>query len=427
MLTDFEKNFLKELIAIPSVGGDAAPGAPYGQVPREALDFFLKTAENEGFSTGVIDDKVGWLEFGDGEKLLGIVCHLDVVPVGTGWDTDPFVLTEKDGRVYGRGIVDDKGPAAAAFFAMRRIKETNPSLPFRVRLILGTDEERTCDCVETYAAKGEIPDFAITPDAEFPVIFAEKGILQIKVSGKGNGRIKASAGSAANMVPATATLEFAGKTYEASGVPAHASKPDLGVNAIFRLIESLDFDLKESPMLSFISDKFIGKNAAEYTGCDINDISGQITANPAILTVNEDTESLTIDIRYPVTADFEKIVGYINDEAGKYGLCAEVANHMPPICKDKDTSEIKTLTAIWEKHLDRYDGFSEEYRSMYGQPLAIGGGTYARHMPNTVAFGLQAPWQTDQCHQANESRSLSDISADIDILEETILKLGENL
>ena len=182
-LDNYELSFLKELIAIRSVGSNPEPGCPYGINSRKALDFFLGKASEEGFITGVIDDKAGFVEFGEGSRMIGIVCHLDIVPEGTGWDTDPFTLTVKNNIMYGRGIVDDKGPACAAFFAMRRLKNEGIIPSSKVRLILGTDEERTCDCVETYASKGEIPDFAVTPDAQFPAIFAEKGILHIRIYG----------------------------------------------------------------------------------------------------------------------------------------------------------------------------------------------------------------------------------------------------
>ena len=238
-LNEYEISFLKDLIAIPSVGSKETIGCPYGIQPKRALDFFIGEASSKGFRTGIIDDKVGFAEFGEGSRLIGIVCHLDVVPAGSGWTTDPFKLEIKDDTFYGRGIVDDKGPACAAYFAMKRLKDRGVVPSGRIRLILGSDEERSCDCVETYASKGEIPDFAITPDGEFPVIFAEKGILQIKISGPGNDQIKAAAGSAANMVPAQFDLTFGETKHHEEGVCAHASKPDLGINAIIKAAEGL--------------------------------------------------------------------------------------------------------------------------------------------------------------------------------------------
>lgn len=430
-LSEYESNFLKGLISIPSVGGRYEPGAPYGKNPRAALDFFLKEAEAQGFITGTIDDKVGYAEYGKGDKLIGIVCHLDVVPKGDGWHSDPFILTIKDGAFYARGIVDDKGPACASFFAILRLIKNGSFPDVRVRLILGTDEERTCSCVETYAEKGEIPDFAITPDAEFPVIFAEKGILHIRIFDKVRTGLKASGGSAANMVPANASMEFKTDGHinylDAEGKPAHASKPDLGINAILKLSEKLsetDFDITSSPLFNFIQNEINGGVRERFTNCDIEDISGRITANPAVLDIDENGESLVIDIRYPVTCDLDKLMNDISICCGKYGLSVEKLSHMAPLFKDKDTKEIKVLTEVWEANMDKYDGFKEEYRELYTKPLAIGGGTYARHMPNTIAFGVQTPWQEDQCHQADEHMSINDFEANIKVLMDAIVKLA---
>ena len=430
-LSEYESNFLKELINIPSVGGRYEPGAPYGKNPKAALDYFLKEAQAQGFTTGTIDDKVGYAEYGKGGKLIGIVCHLDVVPKGDGWNSDPFSLTVRDGVFYARGIVDDKGPACASFFAILRLIKDNSFPDIRVRLILGTDEERTCSCVETYAEKGEIPDFAITPDAEFPVIFAEKGILHIRIFDMVRTGLKASGGSAANMVPANASIEFKTDGHinylDAEGKTAHASKPELGINAILKLSDKLnaaDFDMTGSPLFNFIQNEINGGAPERFTNCDIEDISGRITANPAVLDIDENGESLVIDIRYPVTYDLDKLMDDIGICCGKYGLSVEKLSHMAPLFKDKDTKEIRALTEVWEANMDRYDGFKEEYREIYTKPLAIGGGTYARHMPNTIAFGVQTPWQEDQCHQANEHMSLNDFEANIKVLMDAIVKLA---
>ncbi|MCR4669981.1 MAG: Sapep family Mn(2+)-dependent dipeptidase [Saccharofermentans sp.] len=429
MLSQYEKDFLKTLISIKSVGGNAEPGAPYGREPKRALDYFLKEAGTKGFITGTINDKAGWIEIGSG-KLLGIVCHLDVVPEGSGWNTDPFTLTEEDGILRGRGIVDDKGPAAASFFALNRLKDQGLLPDCRIRLILGTDEERSCDCVEEYARHCEIPEFAITPDAEFPVIFAEKGILQIMIEGSDCDRaFFAEAGSAPNMVPAKAIIRNdKGLNIEADGIPAHASKPELGKNAIFEAIMKMPAaDLERSLLLKFLSSYLPDFDAEDFTGCHIIDLSGKVTCNPAILSIDNGYESLIADIRYPATYPLDKIMDHIGSKASAYGLKVSVCNHMKPLIKDKDDKRVSLLTDVWKENMQLYDGFKEEYRKIYSEPVAIGGGTYARHISNTIAFGLQSPWSKDQCHQANESRSIKDFETDIKVLSEAIIKLGQSL
>lgn len=431
-LSNEEFSFLKDLIAIDSTGGNPVESAdfgilPYGLKPFTALKFFLDKAASDGMRTSIIDNRVGWCEFGpENADLIGIVCHLDVVPSGDGWTTSPFELEIKDGVLYGRGIVDDKGPAAASYFAMKRLMDSGYVPAKRIRLILGTDEERTCSCVETYAEKGEIPSFSITPDAEFPVIYAEKGIMNIKISTSSPSAVTASAGSAANMVPASSSCVINGMDYSVKGKTAHASKPDLGVNAIFemiRLLDSKSVDYSASPILRFISSELVNSTSAEYTGCSICDESGRVTANPAILKCDDTGESLVIDIRCPVTYSMDDIASFIGSKASAYGLKCEITNKMDPLFKSKDLPEIGLLTDIWKNNMSSYSGFKPEYLSEFTEPIAIGGGTYARHMPNTIAFGIQTPWQEDQCHQANECRALQDFETDIKVLMEAIVGL----
>lgn len=423
-LNTFQRDFLGNLLSISSVGGDSSDEAPYGRKPLEALEFFLEEASKAGFKTGNLDNKVGYVEIGQGEKLFGIVCHLDVVPQGDGWKVPAFDLTELDGKLYGRGIVDDKGPAAAAFFAMKYILDNN-LIPdnTRIRLILGTDEERTCSCVEYYSEHGEIPYFSITPDAEFPAIYCEKGILQLKIKGEGIDGIIASGGNAANMVPAKAHFEGLGLDITTNGKTAHGSRPELGINAIMLLkdeLKSKGVFLKNIPVINYLDDF----NAADFTGCVIGDESGELTFNPGLLNIDDDEQSIVIDFRVPTTYDLNDVIKNISQSATIYGLEVEVISMMDSIYTDKDSNQIKSLTSIWQKHMDSFSGFKEEYREMYSQPLAIGGGTYARHLPNTVAFGMQAPWQVDQCHQANERVEESDFLEWIEVIKDVILNLN---
>ena len=435
-LSQDEYTFLKNLIGIESTGASEVkdPGLgtlPYGSAPFSALKFFLDDASASGMRTGIIKNRVGWCEFGPMDAdLIGIVCHLDVVPAGDGWNTSPFELTLKDGILYGRGIVDDKGPACASYFAMKRLMASGFMPSKRIRLILGTDEERTCSCVETYAELGEIPSFAITPDAEFPVIYAEKGILHVKIVKSSPSALKAIGGSAANMVPASCSCTIDGVEYSAKGKMAHASKPELGVNAIFELIKQLDtasVDYSNSPLLSFISKEIVYSSPEEYTGCSVTDESGNVTVNPSVLNCSDSGESLIIDIRCPVTYQMSDIVAKLSATAESYGLTVEVLNQMDPLFKSKDLPQIALLTEIWKSNMPSYSGYKPEYLSEYTEPIAIGGGTYARHMPNTIAFGIQAPWQEDQCHQANECRALSDFETDINVMTEAIMGLSEYL
>lgn len=426
MLTEFQKDFLSKIISVPSVGGTPAENAPYGKKAREVLDLFLSEAAEFGFRTGIVGNRAGWVEFGKGEKLIGIICHLDVVPVSDGWNSDPFQLSiiedQTDGEVMvARGIVDDKGPACAAFFAMKELLDENREPEnSRIRLILGTDEERTCSCIQYYAAHSEIPDFAITPDSIFPVIFSEKRILQLRMIGNNHNGLEAHGGSAVNIVPSIAWCVINGNRIQTEGKAAHASKPELGVNAIELLSQAMErsgIDISIYPIIRFINDF----KKSEFTGCNVTDESGSLTYNIGILNTNEAACELRIDFRVPATANADSLIQTIETKAMDYGLRTEVTLNLAPLMIPKNSPEVRKLTEIWVRHMDQFTGFREEYRKIHAEPKAVGVGTYARHIPNTVAFGIQAPWQVDQCHQANEHAAVKDFLQWKEIIREFIL------
>ena len=427
--------FLYDLISIPSVGSAPAPNAPYGDQPKRCLARFLKEARDMGLQIGVLDNRVGFVDIGEGDKLVGILCHLDVVPaaVEDGWNTDPFILTMKNQQLYGRGVVDDKGPACAALYALKRIVDDRIQLDSRVRLIVGTDEERGCSCVEYYAKSDEPkPDIGITPDAEFPVIFAEKGILQVKLSAAGSENFLIEGGSAPNAVPATCTLAYEDEnnvphTLTTKGKPAHASAPELGINAIALMADQLRakmIDFSYCPTLSFVDTYFNPADPEALTGCKIQDLSGGVTANCGLIHVDGQSQHIILDVRYPYSASLSDILLELTSKASEFGLKLEVLSQMSPLCKDANSPEIEALNEIWKSNMERFSGYRPDYEQKYRRPIAIGGGTYARHLPNIVAFGPQAPWNTDQCHQANESMFISDYEVLEDVIYDAVIELS---
>ena len=272
-------------------------------------------------------------------------------------------------------------------------------------MILGTDEEVSCDCVETYSRKEETPIFAITPDAEFPVVFAEKGIMQIRIFDKTKYmNLTISGGQAVNAVPDSINILFENEKATLKGKTAHASKPQLGDNAISKVPEYLEIkgaSIDSMPLIAFIKKYCSSNDPVPLTGCKTIDCSGKTTFNPGVIQVDDNIAQLDIDIRYPISASYDSIVSNIDSIAKHYSLAFEVINHMPPICQDKESTYVQKLTKIWIQNMSKLEGFKNEYLERYSMPIAIGGGTYARHIPNTIAFGMQAPWQEDQCHQAN--------------------------
>lgn len=254
---------IRNCVKIESVGGEPEEGAPYGRGPKAALDFTLELGEQLGFRAVNVDDKAGYIEMGEGEEMVAVLGHVDVVPAGEGWSHPPFEAEIQDGYLYGRGVMDDKGPTIGAVYAMKAIRELGIPLDRRIRVIFGANEERGCDCIKHYVESGqELPVMGITPDAEFPMIFFEKGMTTVigglKNPSQGEIRVlEFGGGAAGNIVPMYSRLVLEGEhripdaqgvtvkyengntVIEAEGVSAHASVPELGVNAAVRLLKAV--------------------------------------------------------------------------------------------------------------------------------------------------------------------------------------------
>ena len=424
---------LSDLIKIPSIKGEPSEGAPYGVYPKEALAYFLDLAGKDGFITENVGDKAGYIQWGTKGPLVAVLGHLDVVPEGSGWDTDPFTVEEKNSRFFGRGVIDDKGPVISAYMAMRRFKENHPDPDYRVRLIVGTDEEHGSSCMARYCESEELPDIGFTPDAEFPCIFAEKGIYQMHFEEEPSGRFTLHGGNAANMVPAYCELIDLqeNRGVSAEGIQAHASHPDLGINAIDNMLDKMSLDLKQTSKLLLLMEKYFSKKAEiPFSSFFPSDISGSMTTNVGIVDISTDHASLHVDIRVPVNTPLEQVREKLNAVASEFGVKVIDDSVQPPLFKDEKSEQITALCEIYGKYREsfafdpqeeseRSDALKEEVK-----PIAIGGGTYARTMPNIVAFGPQLPWAKDQCHQANESILQKNLYLLVPMYEEALEKLG---
>ncbi len=433
---------LKGLIEIPSIKEEAKENMPFGEPCSKALDYALSLCEKFGFKTKNLDNYCGLAEIGQGEKLIGILCHLDVVPAGDGWDTDPFCAVIKDGEMFGRGAIDDKGPLVAAIYAVNAIKNELKDIPCRIRLIFGCDEESGWECMDRYAKTEEMPLMAFTPDAEYPVITTEKGIAQFVIDGslsEGRYQLYIEGGMRANMVPDKAKATIIGDidrleeiinsydsasknisvsrnddtlTIEATGIGAHGSTPEKGVNAFFELFKFIDaFNLKDSQgkFIKTMLEIFVGKLDGSGASLNLNDeISGSLTLNLGMCFIGknsvfkdmkDDTLRIVIDVRYPVSYSINDVSSRLQSVLPDSWEC-DVLHHQAPHHVDNDSKLVETLMAVYKEYTKRDD-----------LPLAIGGGTYARTMPNkAVAFGVQFPDKPDKAHQPNESVNLEDLT-----------------
>lgn len=403
---------LATLIRFKSVKSAPLPGAPFGQGVKDALDFLLKLGEDLGFRVKNLDSFAGTIEFGSGDEMIGILAHTDVVPEGDGWSYPPFGAEIHESKMFGRGTLDDKGPLMAALYAMLAVKESGVPLSKRVRLIIGCDEESGWACMDRYKETEELPVAAFTPDADFPVIFAEKGILHGSFLWEGSDLpFTLKGGTRPNVVPHYVSGTLLGEAIEAHGVSAHAAHPELGENAISKMIASLSQKCTH-PTLAFL------ETAMTAEGLHIaqsDEVSGKLTYNPAVILADEKGLSLQFDIRYPVTADRDALVKALEQAATQQGFHFQIDSETPPLYVPKDTPLVKTLMEVYQ----------EKTGDTKAEPIAIGGGTYARAMDNAVAFGSVFPGQESPMHEKNEYIPLDLLLKNAEIYAEAILRLAK--
>ena len=467
---------LSDLISFKSVSNEEStdPTHPFGEECTKSLEYTLSLANSLGFKTKNINNKCGYIEFGEGEELVGIIGHLDVVPadISDGWTQDPYKATIKDGKLFGRGSIDDKGPMIAALYAMKAILDSNIKLNKRVRLILGLNEEKSWKCIDRYKETEEFPNIGFSPDANFPAIYAEKGIISISLKHKFNIKgfdiINIDCGNnAINVVPkyAAITLKHSSKlfrpvTFESYqnalfnmdievqnisedeikiisyGKAAHAAHPELGINAITNLVKYLcdRISLSDEPNIillekllhlgffDFESPEFLSRKEIAYPtefedDSVIQDESGILTSNVANLIYNKDTEMLEIklNLRVPVTYSldtiflkYRKLVEFFED------IEVTSLNRQEPLYVKQDSYLVKTLVNIFNSKAN-----------MNAKPIAIGGGTYARAFENFISYGVTMPGEKDMCHQVDEFIKIDDLLLASKIYAEAIYELAK--
>ena len=397
------------------------PECPYGEEAHKALEFMLDTCKGMGFRVKNLDNQVGYAEIGEGDEIFGILAHLDVVPVGSGWDHEPWAATVgEDGMLYGRGVVDDKGPAVASVYAMKDVLESGRKLNKRIRIIFGQSEEAgDWSDMKYYKAHEELPALGITPDADFPAIYGEKGILHFTLSMpvKKAGFISVSGGQASNMVAdeAKGRVDCEGvlRDFYEQGQAAHGSMPQDGKNAISMLMREVG-DATANCRLANFYNKYIGFDIhGERLGVDLEDKeSGRLTLNVGKITMDEEKVTLYLDIRHPVTKNVDDILSAIRNVAEPEELTLTVDEYKPPVYMDKDGELITKLVDVYH-----------EVTGLPGEAMVIGGGTYARAMDNIVAFGPMLPGRETTEHQKNERIPLEDFLLLREIYREAFLRI----
>ncbi|AXK20743.1 MULTISPECIES: dipeptidase PepV [Bacillus] len=433
----------------------AKEGAPFGEGVEKALSFMLHKGELEGFSSKNLEGYAGHLEMGQGEELVGILCHVDVVPEGDGWTTPAYSADIREGKIFARGAIDDKGPTMAAYYAMKIVKELGLPLSKRVRMILGTDEESNWKCVDHYFKNEEMPTIGFAPDADFPIINAEKGISDIQVVQNGSEEKKGvyelvsfESGRRLNMVPdfakavitgedvnaltvayeeylktakkiGNSTIEGNTVTLQIEGISAHGSTPEKGENAgllLANFLTTVSLDGKANAFATFAAETFTGDIFGEKATIAYKDeVSGPLTVNVGRLSyTKENGGNLGLNVRYPVTTNFEEMIAKLKEYVSIHGFEVADYSNSRPHHVDKDHVLIRTLQRVYE-----------EQTGEKAELLAIGGGTYARSLKAGVAFGPLFPGKEELAHQKDEYIEIEDLLKATAIYAQAIHELAK--
>lgn len=455
-----------KLVQIKSVRETPEPGMPFGQGPYEALKWVLDKSEALGLTAQWMDGYAVFASYGEGDQTIGVLSHVDVVPEGSGWQFPPYGGLVIENKIYGRGAMDDKGPLVASLYALAAIKSQGIKLDKTVRLLFGADEETGMESIKHYLSKEKPFDLGFTPDARFPVIHGEKGWLNLSLHLQEKQLLEAvgpvgaitadlrlasiKGGVAANVVAdqceailtgSQAALSYAydgliyfiNKTHEKMaikqtknsleistyGKAAHASRPEKGRSAISIMLCALGYVLPKDTQVGAFANYFahavgMGFNG-EGCGCGFEDEkSGKLTFNIGQIRYEEGALSLLVDVRYPVSFSEQDVKNGVKQVFTPFGIDTVLLDFEPPLYYDLEHPLVQTLSSCYQK-------VSGDYES---KPMVVGGLTYARTMPNVVAYGPMGPNARDIAHQKDEYIDVETLIEATKIYARAILKLA---
>ncbi|MFD1677138.1 dipeptidase PepV [Alicyclobacillus fodiniaquatilis] len=443
---------LQALLRIESVKGHPVHGGPFGIGPSRALDYVLDLASSYGLTTKNVDGYAGHVEYGEGEEYIAVVSHLDVVPAGDGWTYPPYDAEIHQDKVYARGAIDDKGPAMSTLWSLIALKATGIQPKKKIRLIFGLDEESDWKCMDYYFKHEPKPIAGFTPDASFPLIFAEKGLATLRIDVQADAESMAAqivsfqGGERLNMVPAhasatvdchsaTAASEFALRirklakdaqiratveiadcqvTVTVEGMSAHASRPNSGVNAITQLAQLLGSGTVSNSSMW----RTIGAWDTTGKGLGIDsedDETGPLTANLGMADLSNGAYHFFVNVRFPIRLTVDDLLqnaqSYLSDK-----WRVTLTEHLPSLYIDPTSPLVSTLMDVYQAYFD------EDL-----EPKSTGGATYARAIPNAVAFGALMPGRPELAHQVDENWAIEDYLTCIEIYAEAMTRLANTL
>ena len=432
------KKDLAKLVSYNSINSDDEK--PFGSNNRKVLDEAINLMKEKGLDTTNVDYYCGFGEIGQGDKLIGILAHLDIVPAGQGWSTNPFEMIEKDGYLYGRGVSDDKGAAIASMYALKYLIDEKYHFNKKIRLILGCNEETGSACIRHYVSKYGHIDYGFTPDGNFPGIYAEKGMVHAAVTGKSDKILQINGGEASNVVMKKLDIELTNNSFDENkfkqyldsnnikydinisdttnitvyGTAAHASMPDLGVNALQYCFEALNHADFNDPFISWFCKHFSITVHGELLGYeDLKDDATDTSINFGVVNKKDDLITISLDMRFPVKANSKDVIKLldISNEDGQ----VNIINSVEPLYFDINSPMIKALKKAYEDITNDHETPME----------AIGGGTYAKAINNCIAFGCEFQNENNHIHDVDECLSIESFKKQVEIYVQAIKNLNE--
>jgi succinyl-diaminopimelate desuccinylase len=416
--------------------------APFGEGIQKAFEWFLALAKRDGFETANVEGYAGHIQFGKQETFVGSIGHLDVVPAGNGWTYDPYGAVIHEGKIYGRGTSDDKGPTMGVYYAMKIIKDLGLDLKHRIKLILGNDEETAWRGVDRYfQVYPETPVSGFIPDADFPLIYAEKGISRIQVKGNmaQTDILYFEGGFRDNMVPDFAKVILkANQPYQKlfenylkkhhykgnievdqdtvicviHGKSAHGSLPHEGINAIDLMMQFL-LEEEKSSFTKLYEIYFLNDIYGKKLGIFHEDQEmGPTTNNIGVMRIEAGKYDISLNYRYPHGIQFDEVINILKSTLTSSTI--EVDHHKALLYNDPNSPLIQTLTSVYQDYTNDY----------INKPFSIGGGTYARSMPNVVAFGAHFPNTPTYIHQPDEYIDIDELMLATAIYAEAFYRLA---
>ena len=396
---EIERDF-DSLISIRSVKSTRKEGAPFGEEIGKVLNAGLEIGKRLGFKTRNLDGYVGILEMGESEEYFGVFGHLDVVLEGSGWNTPPYQLTKQDGKFYGRGTLDNKGPILACIYGVKVLKELGIEFQKKIRIVLGTDEESGMSDMDYYLLKEKAPIFGFTPDCKFPVVYGENGVMRIKVSypeekEKKYRLISLDGEYSKAYIPDYTQIVYRDmeKEYKVigEGKRAPSNNPYLGINSIIEAIKNIPSQIKEELDYgkSFEEiERFFSDVYGERLGIKCKSETGEVLVS--LYEMKKCSENLEVhfSVRYPIECEEKDILKELRKRISG-DLKLEFS--MPKVIKDKNSSIVKSMSRAYY-----------EVTKLDSIPVTTTGGTYARKIPNIVAFGPSFPNEKGIAHNKNE-------------------------